>query len=420
MNCDYRRGASKRMNSFSNNRKKQYDYRQVFLDFNRALHTIKDMTLLISSIVTRIYELIPAEAIYVFWENNETGSFRLVNSDTDTTPDLCFSPDDGLIQWLKQNDKPLTVSFAPEFANIFSPNDEKVVKYLEPVLIYSLKTANRFRGAILIKKRVDHRPYSGRDMEMLSVLLENAVLAIENVAYHEERVAYLKHIYQTDRLAVIGQIAAGAAHEIRNPLTSIKSAIQYVKGSIQDPNKQKMISSVLQEVDRINEILAGLLSFSRQNHPVKREFDLALLIDQTLDLIRNTRMKKQIKMTAVCFATSIPIFADNDQIKQVLLNIILNAVDAIDNDGEIDVHVRQTKIEDEIFYTITVNDTGRGIQEESLEKLFDPFYTTKEDGTGLGLSISYGIIHRHRGRIDVGNRAEGGTQVVIQLPKGIT
>jgi len=403
-----------------NTRKKPYDYRQVFLDFNRTLHTIKDKSLLVSSIATRIYELIPAKAIYIFWENSETKRFDLMNTERGAASDVYLLPDDGLIHWLKLNETPLTVSFAPEFANIFSPNDEKIIKSLETVLVYSLKTANRFIGAILITKRTDNKPYTGYDLEMLSIMLDNVALAIENVMYHEERVAHLKHIYQTDRLAIIGQLAAGAAHEIRNPLTSIKSAIQYVKNDLQEPRKQKMIESVLSEVDRINDILTGLLSFSRQNNPVKREFDLAALIDQILDLIRNTRIKKQIKFTVVCFASSIPIIADCDQIKQVLVNIILNAIDAIDAEGEIDVSVQPARIEGEEFYSITVTDNGKGISEESLEKLFDPFYTTKIEGTGLGLSISYGIIHRHRGSIEIGNRTDGsGAQVVIRLPKGI-
>jgi len=405
------------MKTLFNKQKEQYDYRQVFLDFNRTLQTIKDKRLLFSSIITRIYELLPAEAIYIFWENSETNHFQLMNIDYNMLPDLYLSPEDGLIQWLKLNQTPMTVSFAPEYANIFSPNDEKVIKSLETVLIYPLKTTNRFRGAILMKKRKDNKPYDGRDLEMLSVLLDNAALAIENVTYHEERVAHLKHIYQTDRLAVIGQLAAGAAHEIRNPLTTIKSAIQYVQKDIQEPKKQDIIKSVLQEIDRINGILTGLLSFSRQNNPVKREFDLAAMIDQTVGLIKNTRIKKQINMTVACFAPSIPIVADNDQIMQVLMNVILNAIDAIDDEGEIKIDVQPAKTDGDLFYTITVTDNGKGIKEESLEKLFDPFYTTKEEGTGLGLSISYGIIRRHRGSIDICNSPEGGTKVTIRLPK---
>jgi signal transduction histidine kinase len=399
-------------------RKEQYSYHQVFLDFNRTLYTVKDKTLLISSIVTRIYELIPAQAIYVFWESNESGDFKLMNPEPEMQSDLFLSREDSLIKWLKVNDTPLTVSYAPEYANIFSSADKKIISDLETVLICSLKTNNSFRGAILLKKRRDNKPYTSLDLEMLSILLNNAVLAIENVIYQEERAVHLKHIYQTDRLAVIGQLAAGAAHEIRNPLTSIKSAIQYVKGDIHDPTKQKMVQSVLLEVDRINEILTGLLSFSRQNDPVKREFDLVELIDQTLELIHNTRIKKQIQFTVSFFAPSIPIVADSDQLKQVLLNIILNAIDAITEEGIIEISVKPEIQNETAFYIITVIDNGRGIAEDSLEKLFDPFYTTKEDGTGLGLSISFGIIHRHRGSIDISNRPDGGAQVAVRLPKG--
>ena len=403
------------MNPFFNNRKNQYDYRQVFLDFNSTLHTIKDKTLLISSIVTRIYELIPAKAIHAFWENAEASRFLLMNI-IEPDDDMYLLPDDGLVKWLKLNDTPLTVSFLPEYANIFSPNDEKIVKRLETVLIYPLKTNNSFMGAIFIQSRKDNKAYSKSELEMLSILLDNVALAVENVAYHDERIVHLKHIYQSDRMAVVGQLAAGAAHEIRNPLTSIKSAIQYIKDDIREPRKQKIIESVLQEVDRINVILSGLLSFSRQNNPVKREFDLAAMIEQTIDLIKNTRIKKQIQFTTACFAPSIPIIADCDQIKQALVNVILNAIDAIDDNGEIEVNVSPAKTEGELFYTITVSDNGRGICEDDLEKLFDPFYTTKEEGTGLGLSISYGIIRRHRGMIDIVNRPEGGAKVVIKLP----
>ena len=407
------------MNLYSKNQKTQYDYRQIFLDFNRSLHTIKDKSLLISSIVIRMYELISAKAIYVFWENSDATCYELMNIAPDMQHNLCLLPEDGLVKWLQVNQKPLIVSTAPEIANIFSPNDEKVIKSLETVLIYSLKTTNRFGGAVLLSEKSDNKPYSSGDLEMLSILLDNAALAIENIVYHEERAAHLKHIYRADRLAVIGQLAAGAAHEIRNPLTSIKSIVQYVQGDIKEPKKQDMMKSALSEVNRINEILTGLLSFSRQNNPDKREFDLVAMIEQILGFIQNTQVKKHIVLNTTYFAPSIPIVADIDQLKQVLMNVILNSIDAINDMGEIDVDVQQVKIEGESFYTITVNDNGKGISEESLEKLFDPFYTTKQEGTGLGLSISYGIIHRHKGSIDISNRPEGGTKVVIRLPQGI-
>lgn len=406
------------MNPFSYIPKKPYDYRQILIDFNRSLQTIRDKTLLISSIVTRIQELILAEAVYVFWENSNGTGYQLTNNNQDTPHNLCLLPGDGLVQWLKLNETPLTVSFAPEFAGIFSSNDASIIQLLEAVLIYSLKASGHFKGAILMAKRKDGKPYVSGDMEMLDILLDNLALAVENAIYHEERANHLRHIVRTDQLAVIGQLAASAVHEIRNPLTSIRSTIQYVQGNIRDAKKQNMVNVVLQEVDRINDILTGLLSFSRQNTPVKCKFDLAALTNQIIKFVGNTRMKKQIRMNVSCFAPSIPIVADEGQLRQVLMNIVLNAMDAIDNKGTVNVDIQSAVLDGEVFYTITVTDSGKGIKEESLEKIFDPFYTTKEDGTGLGLPISYSIIHRHKGSINIGNRPEGGAQVVIRLPQG--
>lgn len=406
------------MNYLSNKSQVKYDYRQVFIDFNRSLHTVKDKRSLISSIVTRIYELVPAKAVYLFWESSDSTRYIPI-TESEISQRLYLLPDEGLIRWLSLNDKPLSVSYKPEYANIFSGNDLTVIQTLESVLIYSLKTNNQFRGVIFLSSRDDNKPYHPLDLEMLSVLLDNAALAIENIIYYEERVDHLRHLFQTDRLAVVGQLAAGAAHEIRNPLTSIRSAIQYVQNDIRDAKKQKIILSALSEVDRINEILSGLLAFSRQSNPVKREFDLAAIMSQTLELIKNTRIKKQISYLVTFFAPVIPVFADNDQLKQVFMNVILNAIDAIspDSEGIIKIDIQPITLNHEAYYSITITDNGEGIAEENVDKIFDPFYTTKEEGTGLGLSISYGIIRRHRGNIEISNHENGGAQVVIQLPE---
>ena len=400
------------------NKQSKYDYRQVFLDFNQSLHTIKDKTSLISSIVTRIYELVGTKNIYVMWKNKDTTRYVLIYPQEEIILNVYILPNDGLIKWLQLNEKPLTISYASEYINIFSENDLKIINHFNCKLICPLKANNQFSGVILMGERDDNKPYDAKDVEILSVLLDSAALAIENISYHEERVSHLKNIMQTDRLSVIGQLAAGAAHEIRNPLTSIKSAIQHIQGDIVDPKKQKIISSTLSEVNRINEILTGLLSFSRQNNPVMREFDLILMIDYIIQFVRNTQLKKQINFITKYEKSPLFIVADQDQLKQVVLNIILNAIDAIPEEGIIRIETQSSIIEGEMHYHIIVTDNGTGINEEQLEKIFDPFFTTKKEGTGLGLSISYGIIFRHGGNIEIRNHPDGGARVEIQLPKG--
>ena len=408
------------MKPFFTKQKNRYDYRQIFLDFNQSLHTIKDKSSLISSIITRINELIHTKSIYVLWQNYDASRYTLINpqGQEEINHELYISSDESLIKWLQVNEKPLVISFAPEYINIFSENDLKIIKSFNCKIVCPLKANNQFRGVIFIGESEDKKDYDPKDMEVLSVLLDSAAIAIENIIYNEERVARMKHILQTDRLSVIGQLAAGAAHEIRNPLTSIKSAIQYVQGDILDPKKQKIIHSTLLEVNRINEILTGLLSFSRQNDPVKRAFDLVAMIEQTLQFIRNTHIKKQIRFITKYETNPLPIVADQDQLKQVLINIVLNAIDAIQEEGFIRIEVQHALTEGIVYYHIRITDSGTGIDEEQLERLFDPFFTTKEEGTGLGLSISYGIIHRHGGNIEIRNHSDGGVQVEIQLPKG--
>ena len=396
--------------------KPKYDYRQVFLDFNRSLYTIQDKTALMSSILTRIYELIPAEPVHLLWENSDTSRYQLVNSDLTPVGRLYLLPGDGLVQWLLTNGQPLILSAAPEYANILSERDARTVQELGCVTACPLKANNRLKGVIFLGNRKDDRPYRQRDTEMLSVLLDNAALAIENITYHDERVNHMKRIMRTDRLAVVGQLAAGAAHEIRNPLTGIRSSIQYIQKDIREPEKQKLMKSALQEVDRINGILTGLLSFSRSADPVKQTFDLVNMLEQTLGLIKNTRIKKQIRFVTEYSAPAINIIADSDQLKQGLMNIILNAIDAIEEEGVVKIEVGRSVMENAEYHAITVSDNGKGIAPEDIEKVFDPFYTTKEDGTGLGMSISYGIIHRHGGNIDIANLPEGGVRVIVRLP----
>lgn len=406
------------MKQLFENKQSKHDYRRIFLDFNQSLRTIKDKTSLILSIVTRIYELVRAKNIYVLWQNYDTTRYILMNPEEEINRELYLLSDDGLIKWLQLNEKPLIVSFAPEYINIFSENDLKIVNRLNCKLVCPLKANSQFRGVIFMGEKENKKAYNAKDLEILSVLLDNTALAIENISYNEERVEHLKQMMRTDRLSVIGQLAAGAAHEIRNPLTSIKSAIQYIQGDIDDPKKQKIIHSTLSEVNRINEILAGLLSFSKQNNPVKREFDLIAMVEHTLQFIRSTQIKKQVEFITRFEVSPLPVVADQDQLKQVIINIILNAIDAIREKGFIRIEVYPSLIEGTVYYHIIITDSGTGVHEEQLEKIFDPFYTTKEEGTGLGLSISYGIIHRHGGNIEIRNHQDGGAEVEIRLPRG--
>jgi signal transduction histidine kinase len=218
---------------------------------------------------------------------------------------------------------------------------------------------------------------------------------------------------RADRLATIGELAAGAAHEIRNPLTSIRSSLQFLESRSREETEKKLLGVALRETDRIDEILAALLSFSRPSEIHKEPCDLVALLEESVALV-----SLQIKAGGAEVRTSFPaapviVNADGSQLKQVFLNVLMNAVQAMAGGGTLTV-------EDVVLENgktlVRVSDTGQGIPEEDLDKVFDPFFTTKKGGTGLGLSICYAIVKAHGGDIELRSRLGEGTVVLITLP----
>ena len=226
-------------------------------------------------------------------------------------------------------------------------------------------------------------------------------------------------MYRADRLATLGELSAGAAQEIRNPLTSIRSSIQFLKRMLNDPTDIEMANDLISEVDRINDIIEGMLSFAKPQPLKKENTQLKTILIQTVQLVLNTARKNEIDIGFNYQAEREDIFADPSQLKQVFLNIIMNSIQAIESvPGKIEINVifSEGKSNYTPVYLIEFIDNGEGISNEDIDKIFDPFYTTKNEGTGLGLSISYGIINQHGGDIEFFSEPGKGTKVKIRIP----
>ena len=235
----------------------------------------------------------------------------------------------------------------------------------------------------------------------------------------DERLKEYTHqqIMKSERLATLGQLAAGVAHEINNPLGAILmySHLSLEEMETEDP-RRKNLERVAGEAARCKNIVRGLLDFARQSEPNVEEADANEILKRTLSLLQNQAQFQNIKITAT-FSPSLPkAMMDSGQIQQVFTNIILNAAEAMDGEGELTV-VTRTVNGDE-FIEVDFTDTGRGIPRENLEKIFDPFFTTKEvgRGTGLGLAVSFGIIAKHQGTIEVESSSGKGTTFIVRLP----
>lgn len=229
-----------------------------------------------------------------------------------------------------------------------------------------------------------------------------------------EKKRFQERIFRAKRLSELGELSAGVAHEIRNPLASIKGYAQIARMEL-DENHQsyKDLTIVLNEVERLDRIIERFMTFARPNQPVKTWVSVGDLIDETIKLIRNEFMQKQVKVRFIRCKND-KLLIDYEQMKQVLINILINGIQASSQGDEI--LVRTSRLEEKSFFIIEIIDQGDGIKEEMMDKIFTPFYTTREKGSGLGLSISTRIVENHKGVLEIDNTLSKGTRVLIKLP----
>ena len=222
-------------------------------------------------------------------------------------------------------------------------------------------------------------------------------------------------LFRSEKLASLGKLAAGVAHEINNPLTGILTNSSLLLEDMEkDDPKYEDVEVMVKETIRCREIVKRLLDFARQTRPQKRLASINALIDNIILLVRNQTSFRNILIEKDLSADIPDILVDPDQIQQVFVNIILNAAEAMTKGGSL--KIRSARSADRESIVITFADTGPGISEEVRERIFDPFYTTKEHGTGLGLSISYGIVEQHGGTISVDSNPGKGSTFTISLP----
>ena len=225
-----------------------------------------------------------------------------------------------------------------------------------------------------------------------------------------------KEIERSRRLASIGGLAAGVAHEIRNPLSSIKGFATYFSERYHHvPEDRKTAEIMIQEVERLNRVIGQLLELAKPVNIEKRPISIRTLIQHSIKVIERDADKKNIRINITDIPNDLPrIELDSDRMNQVFLNLYLNAIDAMPEGGTLSIDAAPEH--DSRMLRVTVTDTGRGIDQKDLAHVFDPYFTTKQSGTGLGLSIVHRTIESHNGEITIESELGQGTRVTILLP----
>lgn len=225
-------------------------------------------------------------------------------------------------------------------------------------------------------------------------------------------------LFQSEKLASLGRLAAGVAHEINNPLTSILLYGNLMQEKLEEDHPlSSNLDYILEDAERCKEIVKNLLAYSRQTRPAKDVFYLNNLVGESLRLIRDQKLFMNVNIIKDLDDYQILVNADKNQLCQVLINLIINAFDAMEGRGTLTLRTFRNRKEQKAF--IEVTDTGSGIPQENLSKVFDPFFTTKEvgKGTGLGLSMAYGILEENHGRITITKTGPEGTTILLEFPE---
>jgi len=262
-------------------------------------------------------------------------------------------------------------------------------------------------ASVTFAKRNDEIGDLGRNFNLMVQQLRESRDEIEHL--HRTQMSRAEHF------ATLGELATGLAHEIRNPLAGIAGVIEIVGRDLPASSPAKaVVKDVREEINQINRILTDLLGTARPRAAEMRLSDLNTTVEHAVMLARQQVLSKPIRIDFTPGENLPEVDHDSDQMHQVLLNLLLNAVQAIEGPGRVEVAVFAR--EDSEDAVVTVSDTGRGIPAEHLPNIFRPFYTTKGDGTGLGLSLAKRIVEEHHGRIEVESKLGKGTTFSVSLP----
>jgi signal transduction histidine kinase/CheY-like chemotaxis protein len=319
-----------------------------------------------------------------------------------------------------------------------STQDEETLKVKTGYLVKSLvnvplKAKDEVIGVLAVNNKISSKPFTDNDVHLLSALADYATIAIVNAQLYEETKRWseeLEHkveertqelraaqeqLLQSEKLASIGQLASGVAHEINNPMGVILGFAQGILKTLpEDDLLRKPLTTMEKESLRCKRIVQNLLDFARHSEPTLHLININKLVDASCELVKHQIALQDVKLVKGYDPALPPTMADPNQLQQVFINIMLNAYQAMPDGGTLHITTRTVGPELQVIFA----DTGTGIPPEKVQNIFDPFFTTKEvgEGTGLGLSVSYGIVKAHGGDIEVESQEGKGTTFIIKLP----
>jgi signal transduction histidine kinase len=411
--------------------REKYDAQLMLKELSELAGSILDIEELSSLLLDRLTAALHIKRAYIMLKEETAAQFHIIarNSQAQPGDDITLHGSHPIVEWMSNHRQPLSRSeldFLPQFKALWAQERESLNR-LEAELFIPLLVRDELIGILILGVRLSEASYSRDEQLTLTTLANQTAVAIQNARLYSDLERSLEtlqqmqdQLVQSEKLSAIGEMIAGVAHEINNPLTAVigYSQLLQMQSMDQDAQIHDDLGQILEAGMRMKRIVANLLDFSRQHQPQKEYVDINQIISTSLALRMNELTNNNIEVEAD-LVTDLPwTMADRHQLQQVFVNIINNAQQAMAEQGGAGRLTVSTEQQTNNAILISFQDTGPGMPEETMNRIFDPFFTTKEvgKGTGLGLSVSYGIVHEHDGRIWAESEDGHGATFLIQLP----
>ncbi len=397
----------------------------ALVEINRVVTSSLELDEVLEATMRGIRKIMQVETGVLVLLDEETGvlTFRkTLSPEHGWVTGQTVPPGEGVVGHVVASGEPMLINDV-EREPYFSDEIDQELGGVSPetILCVPLMIHNRVIGAIELVNKLDGQ-FNEQDLDLLNAMAASVAVAVDNANLYAELNDFAEELersqaqlVQAEKMAAIGRLAASLAHEINNPLQAIHNTLHLSSQAALGSEKRLQYLDMAQdEVQNLIEIVQRMLDFYRPSRGDARPTDVNEVVERVLALARKRLRHNDVEVHTALSDDLPTLSLVADQISQVFLNLVINAIEAMPDGGDLWVETSLSGDESEIL--VTFRDSGVGMSAEEIASLFEPFYTTKVDGTGLGLAISYGIIERHRGVIEVSSQPGAGSTFVVRLP----
>ncbi len=392
---------------------KQY-YRKIFSDLSSKIMRgyYLDLQNLLEEVVHTISQAMKIKDVALVVFQREHGRLNI----TDTTLDLTAQDIEPLVEYLEKQ------KFIVLDVYDFGEDNVELLREMKKIKAFTVIPAyneDKLLGILTIgKRRIRHRLLAEEE-EMLIMLLNQMVIAIENTRLVREKFLLERKMYENEKLSSLGRLSASIAHEVKNPLSSIKTIAQVTKEELPtDDPRQEGMELIIGEIDRLSRVVHQLLHFAKPHSGNIVHLVVSEVIQDVLLLLKHEAARNQVLIETKFEDQAVKLLVDRDALTEIFFNIIHNAIQALPRGGHVDIASSILYHEDHskpVFIQVAISDNGPGIPTSDRQKIFEPFYTTKQTGTGLGLTIVLQRLQKLKGRIVVKDNVTGSKGITFEI-----